>query len=319
MAEHLTIWERERISQSRAAGVRPSVIARELKRHRSTITRELQRNSESTGYFAISAQRKADERRRHRPHKMDDPELNEYVRRGLANYWSPDQIAGRSRWDFPRRRERQVSRMTIYRWIQQDEDREHWETFLRFGRRRQQPERRGKLPACAQIAGRPDVVDRRARFGDWEGDTIVGARRQSGIVTLVERKSGYLVAGVVRSLRARNVRRSIQRRFAPAPRGLRHTMTFDNGKEFAEHALLARHTGLDVYFARPYHAWERGANENLNGLLRQFLPKGTDFKRLSPRELQYIQKLLNERPRQRHGYRTPREVMAAHFGVAFEM
>ena len=138
-------------------------------------------------------------------------------------------------------------------------------------------------------------------------------------MTLVERKSGFALVAKVARLQARNVTRAATRQFAPLPRGLRHTATFDNGKEFAGHRQLARATDIDIYFARPYHAWERGSNESFNGLLRQFFPKGTDFTGISPLEVKYVRDLLNDRPRKRLGYRTPREVLGQHFPVAFQV
>jgi IS30 family transposase len=319
MASQVTLLEREQIAQFRILGLARAEIARRLGRHRSTIGRELARNSDGAAYWASSAQAKVQERRAHRPRTMDHPQLNDYVRRGLAQRWSPEQIAGRSARDFPRPRRRQVSHTTIYRWIAASPDRRHWESFLRFGRRRTAPETRGKLPARAEIAGRPAVVDQRRRFGDWEGDTVVGKQRCGGLVTLVERKSGFSLVGKVQRLKAGNVARSVTRQFSPLPPGLRHTATFDNGKEFAQHERIARGTEIDIYFARPYHAWERGCNESFNGLLRQFFPKGTDFTGISPLEVKHVHNLLNDRPRKRLGYRTPREVLGQYFPVAFQM
>jgi transposase, IS30 family len=319
MAQQLTLWEREQIAQFRSQQLSKAEIARQLGRHRSTIGRELTRNSDGPGYWASSAQKKAQARRKPRARKLDDERLNEYVRHGLVRCWSPEQIAGRSRRDFCRQPRRCVSHSTVYRWIASDVDRQHWESFLRFGRRRLEPETRGKLPARAEIAGRPAVVDERRRFGDWEGDTVVGKQRRGGLVTLVERKSGFGLVAKVQRLKARNVARSAKRQLAPLPRGLRHTATFDNGKEFANHERIAQATGIDIYFARPYHAWERGSNESFNGLLRQFFPKGTDFTGISPLEVKHVHGLLNDRPRKRLGYRTPREVLGRYFPVAFQM
>jgi IS30 family transposase len=318
MARQITLSERERIAHFRILGLTGAEIARRLGRHRSTIGRELARNSDGASYWASSAQGKARARRGHRPRRLDDPGLNDYVRQGLARRWSPEQIAGRSARDFPGPR-RRVSHTTIYRWIADSPDRRHWQSLLRFGRRRTEPETRGKLPARAEIAGRPAVVDQRRRFGDWEGDTVVGRQRRGGLVTLVERKSGFGLVGKVQRLKARNVARSATRRLASLPRGVRRTATFDNGKEFAGHERIARKAEIDIYFARPYHAWERGCSESFNGLLRQFFPKGTDFTGTSPLEVKHVLDLLNDRPRKRLGYRTPREVLGQYFPVAFQL
>lgn len=288
-------------------------------RHRSTIGRELQRNCDGNTYWASTAQDKARQRRCRRPRKMDDPHLHNYVRRCLTRCWSPDQMAGRTQRDRRRCWRSKLSPTTIYRWIAASEDRIHWESFLRFGRRRKTPETRGKLPARAEIAGRPAIVDERRRFGDWEGDTIVGKQRRGGLLTLVERKSGFALMNKVKRLKARNVARSATAQMQCLPEGLRHTATFDNGKEFADHQRISRSANVDIYFARAYHAWERGSNESFNGLVRQFFPKGTDFTGISPREVKHVLDLLNDRPRKRLGYRTPREVLAQYFAVAFEL
>jgi IS30 family transposase len=221
--------------------------------------------------------------------------------------WSPEQIAGRRKQEPGHESKKCASHETIYRWIKKQPQRPHWEQFLRRGGRRKDLEKRGKIPRRVEIAGRPEVVRERSRYGDWEGDTIVGARRQGGLVSLVERKSGYLLLSKVPRLQATKVRRVIQRQVAPLPARLKHTLTLDNGKEFAEHEQLAKRTGLAIYFAQPYCAWQRGTNENTNGLVRQFLPKGTGFSSLRHNHLQQIQDSLNHRPRERLGWRTPHE------------
>lgn len=309
MATQLTLQERERVAQLLAAKASYRKIGRVLKRSHTTIGREVERNSTADGYWPSQAQACADARRRERPltRKLDDPALNEYVRVRLARHWSPEQIAGRRRWESPTGR--RVSHTTIYRWIKNSLQRSCWEGCLRRGGRRKDLETRGKLPRRVEIPDRPDVVRQRSRYGDWEGDTIVGARRQSGLVSLVERKSGYLLLSKVPRLKATPVRRVIQRQLAIVPAALKHTLTLDNGKEFAEHEPLAERTGLAVYFAQPYCAWQRGTNENTNGLVRQFLPKGTDFTYVRHHHIQQIQDRLNHRPRERLGWRTPHEVL----------
>jgi IS30 family transposase len=283
-------------------------IGRLMGRHRSTIYRELNRNKGARGYRPQQAQRLAEARRWpcHCRAKLEDPDVRDYVEQKLEQRWSPDQIAGRARRDFPRQPRRWVSRQTIYQWI--DCHATEWQPLLRRGGR--PPEKRGKLVDCVRIDGRPDVINRRRRYGDWEGDTIVGKRRRSALVTLVERKSGYLRMGRVDDLKAATTSRVARRRMRDLPACLRRSVTFDNGKEFAEHQQLTRTLGLDVYFALPYRSWQRGTNENTNGLLRQFFPKGTDFTRISHHEVARVETLLNERPRKRLDYRAPNEVIA---------
>ena len=307
MAHQLTMEEREIISQMRSAKRKPVAIARRLGRHRSTIGRELNRNSQRGSYSAVRAQRLAEKRRRERPltRKMSRPKLQAEVCRGLENYWSPDQIAGQVRRDFPRASWRWLSRQTIYDWIHYQQP--EWQTRLRRGGR--PPEKRGKLPGCVRIDGRPDVINGRFRYGDWEGDTIVGLGRRSALVTMVERKSGYLRMGRVDSMKSDDTMRVAKRKLKYLPTHLRRSMTFDNGKEFAEHERLTRSTGMDVYFTDPYASWQKGTNENTNGLVRQFFPKGTDFTQVSHHEVACVERLINERPRRRHGYRTPQEIL----------
>jgi transposase, IS30 family len=315
MASHLTLEEREVIAHMHRAGKLQTQIADRLGRNKSTISRELGRNRSRNGYWAAAAQRKAERRRSERPWvaKMQRPEVRRYVQDRLRRRWSPDQIAGRSHIDFPGDRRRQISPPTIYAWIRGEQDRgKHWQRYLRrLGRKRPEWEKRGRLPTAVSIDGRPAVVDRRSRFGDWEGDTIVGARRRGGAVTLVERKSGYLLLGKVPDLQAATVRQAAAKQYATTPPALRRTLTLDNGKEFAEHEQLQVEAALKIYFAKPYSAWQRGTNENTNGLVRQFFPKGTDLANIPEHRFTKVQQLLNDRPRKRLGYRSPNEVLAS--------
>lgn len=309
---HLTLEEREVLAQMRSSGRKTTEIARRLGRAYSTIYRELRRNRSRNGYWAMAAQKKADARRRQpRAGKLQRPELRRYVQDRLRQWWSPDQIARRLRRDFPRDPRRQLSHQTIYAWIQaQQSAGRHWRRYLRSsGWKRPGRENRGKIPAGTSIEGRPAVVDRRGRYGDWEGDTIVGRWRRGGAVTLVERKSGYLLLDRAGDLRAATIRGVAAELYRFMPAALRKTLTLDNGKEFAEHERLAAEAVLKVYFADAYCAWQRGTNENTNGLVRQFFPKGTDLAKIPKYRFDKVQQLLNDRPRKRLGYRTPREVL----------
>jgi len=322
MAGHLTLEEREIIAHEHRAGKMQTQIADRLGRSKSTISRELRRNRSRNGYWASAADRKAQQRRSERPwiNKMQRPEVRRYVRDRLRRRWSPDQIAGRSHSDFPGDRRRWISHQTIYAWIGGEEAvGRHWRRYLRrLGRKRPNWEKRGRIRAGTSIEGRPAVVDRRSRFGDWEGDTIVGANRRGGAVTLVERKSGYLLLGKVPTLQAATVRQTAAALYRTTPPKLRKTLTLDNGKEFAEHERLTEEAALKIYFAKPYCAWQRGTNENTNGLVRQFFPKGTDLVGIPNHCFTKVQQLLNDRPRKRLGYRTPNEVLASRLKVAIE-
>ena len=210
MAKQLTIGEREIIAQMHYAGESQAEIARELGRHRSTICRELKRNSAHYGYYAVVAQGYAQVRRQVRwwgNRKMEQDAIEQFVRRGLQRYWSPEQIAGRLHRLHPNSRKRQVSRQTIYNWIKRQRDVKQWESFLRRGGKRRRTRTVNEERAAASIANRPAVVDRRNRFGDWEGDTMVGRRHRGALVTIVERKSGYLLVDKVDRRKANPVRR----------------------------------------------------------------------------------------------------------------
>jgi transposase, IS30 family len=308
MAEHLTFQEREFLHRLLRKGKLKAETAKLMNRDRSTIYRELRRNTGARGYRPKQAQRLADERRERsrRGWKLEDPEVHQYVSERIEKAWSPDQIAVRSRRDFPRQPRRHVSRQTIYHWI--DCRAPEWQAQLR--RRGRPPEKRGKLTDCVRIDGRPDVINRRRRYGDWEGDTMVGKRRRSGLLTLVERKSGYARLGIVQNMQSETTCRVACRRMKDLPPSLRRSITFDNGKEFAQHQKLSARLDLETYFAQPYRSWQRGTNENTNGLLRQFFPKGTDFARVGHHEVARVERLLNERPRRRLDYRTPAEILA---------
>jgi IS30 family transposase len=305
----------------RYAGYSQAEVARRLGRHRSTISRELRRNGPDGAYSAVTAQTLAEARRRQRPlvRKMDHPQTGAFVRRGLLQRWSPDQIAGRSRREFPHDARRCISHQTIYTWIrQQGPQRRWWEQFLRLGGRRPRRDGRGHIPGQVTIRRRPAVINQRRRYGDWEGDTLVGRLHAGGLLTLVERKSGYLLTYKTQDRSARRISRAIRRRLQTLPPEARRSVTFDNGKEFARHQELTRSLHVAVYFAEPYKAWQRGTNENTNGLLRQFFPKGTDFREVSHQHVAEVAALLNDRPRKRLGYQTPREILTRRFPVAFE-
>lgn len=324
MHKQLTQVDRVLLAQLLDLKLSRKEIARRLGFHRSTIYRELKRNSTSVGYQVEDAQQRAELRRWvNRRRKLENTQTREYVCNRLKQQWSPDQIAGRSELDFPRDSRRRLSRQTIYSWIDREKSRGHleWKKCLRFGNpRRKRADKAHRLMGAVSIDGRPRVVDLRRRFGDWEGDTIVSRGRRGGVVTLVERKSGYTLLRRVDDLTAETVCDAMECKLAPLPSPLRRTATFDNGSEFADHQRLAAAVDMDMYFAKPYSAWQRGTNENTNGLIRQYWPKGTDLTANSHHAVATVEALLNDRPRKRLGYRTPREVITRHltrYRVAF--
>lgn len=310
MASHLTMEERDRIAQLRYEGADQREIARAMQRDPSTICRELRRNRTGDEYFAGQAQRQSEQRRRQRPlsRKMDTPQTNEAVRAGLAQQWSPEQIEGRLTQQHADDPGRCVSAQTIYTWIKQDENREHWQSLLR--RRGKRPSRRKPTETgdAARIADRPQVIEDRLRLGDFEGDTVLGPPGTGGLATLVDRKSRYTIILKVQSKQADHVHQRLKERLKQLEEERRHSITFDNGTEFASCYRLEKHLGLKLYYADPGCPYQRGSNENTNGLIRQYFPKGTDFRDISHHEVRRVEKLLNDRPRACLGFRTPDEV-----------
>jgi len=307
MPGHLTMEERDRIAQLRHRGATQKEIAQALARDKGTISRELRRNSTEGEYFAGQAQRESERRRRERPlvRKLDDPELNRAVRVQLTQEWSPEQIAGRLQ---QQTGERSVSHQTIYAWIKQDEHREHWESFLR--RRGKRPYRRKNalLPGGSCIHNRPQVIEQRLRLGDFEGDTVLGPPGTGGVATLVDRKSRFTIITKIQSKDADHVHQRIKQRLKELDEERRRSITFDNGTEFARCHRLEKRLGLKLYFADPGCPHQRGTNENTNGLIRQYYPKGTDFRDISHSQVRETENKLNNRPRACLGFRTPAEV-----------
>ena len=310
MARHLTLEDRDRIAQLRHQGTEQKQIAQALGRCPSTVSRELRRNCTGDEYYAAQAQRESERRRRERPlaRKMDDPAINHCVRAGLAQEWAPEQITGRLKQQHPDCPERRVSPQTIYAWIKQDEHRTHWEARLR--RRGKRPGRRKTATTgdAARIAQRPEVIEQRLRLGDFEGDTVLGPPGTGGLATLVDRKSRLTIMVKVQSKDADHVHAKLKQRLQELDEERRHSITFDNGTEFARCYRLEKHLDLQLYFADPGCPYQRGTNENTNGLIRQYFPKGTDFRHVSHHEVRGVENLLNGRPRACLGFRTPAEV-----------
>lgn len=316
--KHVTPPERDVIFRMMLQGKKNSEIAAVLGRHRGTIGRERRRNAESDGrYFSGSAQVFATLRRRAhiRRTKTGDERLMAHVADRIERRWSPQQIAGRLR-ELPPTDLAGVtiSHQTIYRWIWSDSRRvARFRPFLRVAWRKRRkpygkPSLRGQIPGRVSIDHRPEAVEARARLGDWEGDTLVGKGRRGSIATCVDRASRYLVARRIPKATADIVNGALHGALRRLPGEKRRTLTVDNGREFARHAELGRRLRLEVYFAHPYHAWERGTCENANGLLRQYVPKTADVLQLTDWELETYARALNNRPRKCLNYRTPAEV-----------
>jgi IS30 family transposase len=294
-------------------------IGRRLGRHHTTISRELKRNGPiipTWVYWHQGVHEQAMQRRRLPRHyrRHAHTPLLRYVERRLRDEWSPDVIAEKLKQDYPGNIKMRVSIETIYRWVYRDASQggQLFTCLCRCHKKRRRQRRygagRGLIPGRVSIHVRPDLVAARRRFGDWEGDTVEGAKGSGNITTHVERKSRYLIAGKLGNKTAPETARAATAAFRRIPKKLRHTLTLDNGKEFAHFKDIEKGTGLTVYFADPYSAWQRGTNENTNGLLRRYLPKGMDFRNVTEKSLAETVNKLNHRPRKCLGYRTPHEV-----------
>jgi IS30 family transposase len=313
MASHVTKEERDRLAQLHHQGYTQVEIAQALCRSPSTISRELKRNRTGDFYYAAQAQELAQRRRRNRPlqRKMDRPELNDFVRTGLVRYWSPDQIAGRLKLEFANDPQKHVCPQTIYAWIaKRSKDPKYWQSYLRRRGKRPWPKREIEAPVAsrAAIADRPAVIEKRQRLGDFEGDTVLGPPGTGGVVTLVDRHSRFTIVSKVPSKQAPRVHKKIRDRLKILDESQRKSVTFDNGTEFARCYLLEKHLDVKIYFAKPGCPYQRGTNENTNGLIRQFFPKRTDFREVTHHEVREVENLLNNRPRACLGYQTPNEV-----------
>ena len=315
---HLTDHDRYVIFHLNLFGLSRAEIGRRIGRCRSTISRELRRNGNIIGQYLPEYADHLSRRRRQAASKRpctDDAALMAHVERKIQARWSPEQIAGRLKTDPPTDLAgKAISHTTIYRWIWACAQRaQRLRPHLRVAWRKRRkpygkPSKRGQIPNRVGIEQRPEVVEARDRLGDWEGDTVVGKGRTGYLLTNVERASRYLVARKLQHPTAQAVEDALYDAMRRLPESKRQTQTFDNGREFACHQRIAQRLGLDVYFAHPYSSWERGTNENTNGLMRQYLPKSRDFTTLTDAELAGYTWQLNNRPRKCLNYRTPAEV-----------
>jgi len=313
--KHFTPDKRNELAALLRVKIRKKNIAKQLGRHRTTIWRERKRGAGSNGrYYARKSKRLAREKRisaNARFRKIEnDKFLREHIIKKLKKYWSPEQIAGR--WNEQHKRKK-ICKDTVYKFVY--EKRKDLVKYLRcqkgkYRRRygtRIREKQREKLKK-RRIDQRPEIVNQKARLGDWEGDTIIGKDKKPAILTHVERKSGLILADKLERATAQATRQKTVERFKKISKDKRHTITYDNGSTFSEHDLTEKQIGLTIYFAYPYHSWERGCNENANGLLRQFFPKKTIFATITQKQIQKAVRLLNNRPRKRLNYLTPYEV-----------
>ena len=311
MYRQITCEERYRISALRREGFCPAAIARRLGRHRSTISRELARNCSpwDGSYRPSKAQEQANGRRsRSRRNQRFDARDWSLVETLLREDWSPEQVAG----SLERSGDLSISHETIYRYVWADRA-EGGDVYrhLRCATKRRRKrygryDSRGRLAGKRHVSERPAAALRRQAVGHWEIDTVMGAGNDHCIVTLVERATGYLLIGKLAARTMEEAARSTIQ-LVRKHRAKFRTITADNGSEFHSYKNVEKATGVKFYFATPHHSWERGTNENTNGLIRQYLPKRTSMAHVSQRDCNAIARRLNARPRKRYHYQTPEE------------
>ena len=318
--KHLNQEERELIAQYRYEGKSLGFIAKALGRNRSSISRELSRNSstEYKRYTPCRAHARAEQRwvAVHQRPRLKNDLIRQYVIKKLAEGWSPEQTAGRLPIDHPGQ---VISHEAIYQFIYdlQTESRLELIQHLRRANKKRKvkgigrKEKKTKIPNRISIDARPKSVENRKQYGHWEGDTLISRKSKTALHTMVERKSRLLLLSKLDRKKCRGDLKTIIKRLGRLPAKGRRTLTLDNGTENANHEQVTAKLGLRCYFARPYASWQRGANENTNGLVRWYLPKGTDFSKIGKDQLRRIEHLINSRPRKCLKYKTPLEVAAS--------
>lgn len=314
---HLTANDRYVIYHLIVFGLSYREIGRRLGKHHTTIGREVKRNWKYPGrYWHVAAQKEAESKKciaRH-TRKQSHRKLYNHVIHRIQNDWSPETIAGRLVLEYPDDERMRLSPECIYQWIFKDAKQGGYlyQHLRRHHKKRRKQSSygsvRGLIPGRVSIAERPAIVEDRSRIGDWEGDTVEGGKGSEHIATHVDRKSRYLIASKLANKKADLMSTGTIKAFRKIPKTYRKTLTLDNGKEFARFKEIEIKTGLEIYFADPYSPWQRGTNENTNGLLRQYLPKGSDLRLISDQQLALIVKRLNNRPRKCLNYQTPHEV-----------
>ena len=310
----LTYRERYLIARHKSSGESLAEIGRMLKRSKSTVSRELKRNADSSdGRYRVEKAHSYAKARRSRCRKGThfEPEQVELVHRLVQSKWSPEQVSGRLR----KQQRLQIGTTTIYRWLRRDRAQQgrSWlqtrQLSHRYRKGYRVPDRRGRMGGKRPLSERPQQANDRSEMGHIEGDTVMGKDGRHCLLTLVDRKTRWTRIIKLPARQASEVNKALIREVR-AGRLRMKSLTLDNGTEFHGFKELEAKLGIQVFFAQPYHSWERGTNENTNGLIRQYLPKGTCFKSLTQRRCDEIERELNDRPRKVLGYSTPNEAYA---------
>lgn len=309
---HLVYEQRCQIYALLKRNISQNQIARDLGVSQSTISRELKRNKGKRKYRYKQAQRKSSYRRLRasiKPYKLTEDRVRLIENWIIGQQWSPEQISGYMK----RTMNINISHERIYQhvWRNKHEGGDLYKHLRcsgkKYNKRHNNIAGRGIIPNRISIEQRPEIVDKKARIGDFEIDTIIGSQHRGAIVSLVERKSKLVRLMLIPRATAELTKNAIIKSLKPIKKYV-HTLTADNGKEFAQHQKISKSLRAQIYFAHPYHAWERGLNENTNGLVRQYFPKKTDFTILTHKQVQHVEYLLNTRPRKSLEYKTPIEV-----------
>ena len=318
--KHLTQEQRYTISVMNEHGYSQKDIAKAIEKDKSTISRELRRNCDQRGgkYTFDLAQRKYDKRQKTKPRAIKFTEdVRKYVDSKLEQKWSPEQISKTP----ISSKLRMVSHERIYQYIIEDKKNggdkyKHLRRKKKYKKRCIVEDRSGKLVNTKSIHERPQEVDRRSRYGDYEVDLIIGANHKGGLLSMNDRTTGKVKIRKIEGKNSKQIARLIVSALRKE-KGRIHTITSDNGREFADHEYVSEKLGIDFYFADPYSSWQRGSNENLNGLIRQYFPKKTNFDQVTKDQVKKVENQLNKRPRKRYGFRSPIEEFNLLTKVAF--
>jgi IS30 family transposase len=311
--KHLTREQRYTISEMKSKGYKQKDISNVIGKDKSVVSRELKRNCDKRSgvYKSDLAQRKYEQRQKNKPKKIRfTQEVKQLVDKWIAEDYSPEQIAGRSKIEG----KSCVSHERIYQYVWQDKkDAGFLYKHLRrkgrkYRKRGAAKDSRGCIKNRTDISLRPAIVDQKIRLGDLEIDTVIGQNHKGAILTINDRVSSFVWIEKLQGKDAKELAKKTVEKLVPCNNWI-HTITADNGKEFAEHLNIANDLNIDFFFAKPYHSWERGANENTNGLIRQYFPKRSSFDNITNQQIQYVQHKLNNRPRKKLKFLSPNEFL----------
>lgn len=311
--QQITQEERYQIYALKKEGLSQTAIAKNLSRDKGTISRELKRNKGLKGYRPKQADEMAKAREKKKPKKRRlNEQIIDYIKEKIKLYWSPEQISGRMVLEGYNA----ISHETIYQYLLRDKKSGgELYKYLRhknksYRKRYGSSDKRGEIPNKRSIEDRPSIVEEKNRIGDWEIDLIIGKNHKQALVTIVDRKSKFTLIQKISSKKSEEVKAALIS-MMESVKGNILTITSDNGKEFTKHEEVAKALDADFYFCHPYSSWERGLNENTNGLIRQFFPKGSEFISITDEQVLAVQNNLNFRPRKTLGFKTPNEIFHA--------